>query len=610
MINRPAADTVSVSLRQQETLAKNALRSAPVNVGVGFLVIVGAWSAATPTLALGWFAAMVVASLLRTMIARNLLRDPKRLARGWHEQLIAVTLITGCVWSVAPFMFNKQPDYEHIAFITIVISAVGISAGYSCGISRFVLAAFVFPIICGQLLFHVFGRPDGANIILVAAQLICVMFIFIVAAQHRSMYFSLVRASEQIRATSAQLKHQNAELELLAEQSTHAAEEAKAANVAKSVFLATMSHEIRTPLNGVLGMAQVLASKNLHDDDKMCVDTIMDSGKTLMVLLNDILDLSKIEAEKMEIASVPGDLDHALRRLIGLWGPRAEEKGLALRYGGVDTASPYVSFDPVRVRQCVSNLLSNAIKFTPEGSVSVNARIADDIAVITVADTGIGMSRDQQGKLFNAFQQADGSTTRQFGGTGLGLNITRKLARLMGGDVTVHSVAGMGSTFTLSFRAQAAALLATDNPTMSMNPQKQTLRGMRLLLVDDNAVNRRVARALLSEHDMAIEDAANGLEALKRLRDDPAYDVVLLDVHMPQMDGPETFQRIRASGQAWRDVPVIALTADAMDGDRERYLAMGMDGYVAKPIVGRDLVSELTRLRTAHNRPQPIARSA
>ena len=412
-------------------------------------------------------------------------------------------------------------------------------------------------------------------------------------------------------------------------------QDAQAAAQSKAEFLANMSHEIRTPLNGVLGMTQILADQELDATARDCVAVISDSGETLLAVVNDVLDLSKIEAGKMGLAPTPGDLGHALLKLVKLWEPKAQEKGLALTLDVAEGAPSRLAFDPVRVRQCVSNLVSNGIKFTETGSVKVTVttepyapssalpdgmnntrepvgQAAPDgctpqiLVRVTVTDTGIGMTKDQQAKLFAAFQQADSSTSRKFGGTGLGLTISRNLAQMMGGDIVAESMPGAGSTFTFTFLADAEeAVVAT--PEADAATTADSLRGMSVLLVDDNRVNRTVLRAFLDKNDITITEAENGAEALAHLEAGGHVDIVLLDMHMPVMDGPETIKHIRASNQPWRDVQVVALTADAMEGDRERYLSMGMDGYVMKPIVAADLISELAQCRAAIPASKPVA---
>ena len=384
-----------------------------------------------------------------------------------------------------------------------------------------------------------------------------------------------------------------------------AKDSAEASSRSKSEFLANMSHEIRTPLNGVLGMAQALEVDDLSPTQREKVATILDSGRSLTALLNDVLDLSKVEAGKLEISPVPGDLRHSLTRTSHLFEAHAQEKGIELIVAFDPELPDQLMYDPVRVRQCVGNLLSNAVKFTEHGRVtlSVSANKAGDgeqLVTIDVSDTGIGMAAEVQAKLFTAFTQADATTTRRFGGTGLGLAISRQLARMMGGDICVESAEGIGSRFVLTFRAKLPTVQHVTVPLMSADkgtlpPSSPTLRGRRVLITDDNALNRQVIKLFLAPQGCEFTEAANGKEALDRLSSQ-SFDLVLLDVHMPIMDGREAIRRIRASGQTWSDLPVIALTADAMAGDRERYLALGMTDYLSKPVDQRALIAKMNEV--------------
>ncbi|MGF1621891.1 MAG: ATP-binding protein, partial [Rhodomicrobiaceae bacterium] len=393
-----------------------------------------------------------------------------------------------------------------------------------------------------------------------------------------------------------------------------AREAAEAAAEAKSNFLAAMSHEIRTPLNGVLGMAQSLDNDELTEIQREKVSIILESGNTLMALLNDVLDLSKIEAGRMDIVRVDSDLSGAIERAVRLFQPSAEEKDLQLSYTVVGALPSQFSYDPVRVRQCMSNLLSNAIKFTESGGavdVRLSARRQTDgcyLVTVEISDTGIGMSPETVDKLFSTFSQGDASTSRRYGGTGLGLAISRQLARLMDGEITVESTLGEGSHFRLTFKARAAARAsAAASPShraeeLPAAHKELAAANARVLLVDDNPVNRQIIKLFLASLSPQFHEAENGRETLAALREN-TFDIVLLDVHMPIMDGCETIKAIRASKESWRDIPVIALTADAMSGDKERYLALGMDDYVAKPIDQRELTTKIVTLLEQRKQP-------
>jgi signal transduction histidine kinase/CheY-like chemotaxis protein len=374
---------------------------------------------------------------------------------------------------------------------------------------------------------------------------------------------------------------------------------AEAANSAKSSFLAAMSHEIRTPMNGILGMAQSLRSAGLPDAEQQKVTTILDSGTSLMTVLNDVLDFSKIEAGKFDIAPAPNDINQTIDSVVSLFTAAAREKGLALAFSEKPDLPQGCIFDAERVRQCASNLVSNAIKFTAAGDIKIDVshRLMspeEALVFVAVSDTGIGMSPDVTARLFKPFSQADNSIQRRYGGTGLGLAISLRLAQLMGGGISVESAPGVGSRFTLTFRAAISAKARISHPLKpaASNAPAQGLRGRRILLTDDNAINRQVIKLFLAPQGCLIVEAANGQEALDRLSSE-AFDVVLLDVHMPVLDGKETVQRIRASGTAWKDIPVIALTADAMAGDREKLIALGMTDYLSKPVDQRALVTRI-----------------
>ena len=368
--------------------------------------------------------------------------------------------------------------------------------------------------------------------------------------------------------------------------------EALEASRAKSTFLAMMSHELRTPMNGVLGLAHALRGTTLDREQSGYLEMIEQSGHGLMTILNDILDLSKVEAGKLELEAAAFDIRKSDAQIVLVWAETARLKGVDLRLE-VDPATPaWLVGDDTRVRQILRNLVSNALKFTDVGHVAIRIAPTADGVVMTVSDTGVGMTPEQGARLFTPFAQGDRSTARRFGGTGLGLAICRQMAELMDGEIGVESVPGQGSTFTVRLTMSTAA--APDD-AVDAEPDLD-LAGARVLVVDDNAVNQMVARAILEAVGVSVATASDGHTALARLRVED-FDVVLMDVHMPVMDGVEAVRRIRAGEGGRVDLPVVALTADAMIGDAERLLSQGFDDAHPKPIQPAGLLATVAALR-------------
>ncbi|MBC7448543.1 MAG: PAS domain-containing protein [Hymenobacteraceae bacterium] len=389
-----------------------------------------------------------------------------------------------------------------------------------------------------------------------------------------------------------------------------AKEAAEAAARARENFLASMSHEIRTPLNGVLGMAALLENRPLWADQAQYVGLIRTAGRSLLALLNDVLDMAKISSGKLELAAVPFDLSATVRETAQTQAAAAAEKGIEFTVVPLPLPMVGVLGDPQRLGQILTNLLSNAIKFTERGGVTLHARLGPTTpATLTVtflvSDTGIGIAAAQQEKIFDEFTQAYTDTSQRFGGTGLGLAISERLVGQLGGQLVLSSAVGIGTTFGFTLTLPRTTLAPPPaEPTAIVPPPG--IAGLRVLLAEDNAVNRLLVRLMLTHHGALVTEATTGAEAVARLQAD-TFDLVLMDIQMPEMNGLQATTAIRAlPNPAHAQVPILALTANAFRSDTERYLAAGMNGCLTKPFEEAELLRVLRELA----RPAPVPHSA
>ena len=429
------------------------------------------------------------------------------------------------------------------------------------------------------------------------------------------------------KAAESELVETNTQLNLAIARANQLSLTSELAAIAKADFLANMSHEIRTPMNGVIGMLSLLLDSPLSEEQRKFATIASSSGETLLTLINDILDLSKIEAGKLSIESTELDLKQLLASLMPLFEHRAKEKQITLTQDMPPTVPTLLKGDPVRLRQVLTNLMTNALKFTAKGEVKLSItapRITPTEVILrfTVSDTGLGIPEDKIGLLFNKFSQVDASTTRKYGGTGLGLAICKQLAELMGGQVGVRSQIGQGSEFWFTARLERqppqARWVAAATPSHGLAaaathttphshapaaatpdtagsggvatasapvPAKQTAAPARILLADDNETNQLVALSLLKKFGYDCDTVGTGAEVIRALAEH-GYELVLMDVQMPEMDGQEATTRIRAgeAGEASSQVPIIAMTAHTLSGDREACVRAGMNDYLSKPI--------------------------
>src|SRR5947208_2910133 len=550
----------------------------PVLIAV---VVALAWPDAPHNLLIGWGSAVVITTLVRgawLYVSSRRALSEQAVRTGVRSTVTLVAI----AWGVGGAVVLPLVPFETTALILVclaglIASALTTPAADPLSIRGF-LAGIALPV------FVALATSDQSHHL--AAAIIVAVFTLGMAIVARRAHLTLVDHL-QVTARLAVSEEAAKRAEGVMREARDLAERVARA---RSAFLANMSHEIRTPMNAVLGFVELILDTELTQEQRRALELVRSASEALLMILTDILDYSKIEADHLELEAIPFDVSKVVHATASLLAVRARERHLELLAEVTPEVPRAVRGDPTRLRQILMNLIGNAIKFTEQGEVVVSvttALAADDVVQLRFAirDTGIGIAPENLGCVFREFTRGDSTMTRRYGGTGLGLAISQRLVRLMGGEITVTSEVGRGSdfSFTLPFPAEVAAPRAAG---------LATLGGRRMLIVDDNQTNRRILRDMLATEGIKVDEASTageGLEAIRGAAKKHApYDLAILDVQMPDMDGFEATHAIRALPKG-KDLPIVGLTAHALSGERERCLSHGMTDYLAKPFKAHEL---------------------
>jgi signal transduction histidine kinase/CheY-like chemotaxis protein len=543
---------------------------------VGLLAVVG------PVLALVWFAGTLTAGALRGAVEK---RISERVGSGWGLVFPAVATATTAAWATAPLLawFSGHPFGQSLAMTLLVGGYVLVFSQLRSSPKQAMVISSPYGVAASIILGSLWGTPLFLPFLAVIPFTAAGLFVLVMMTMLRE---------ERIRAFQEHQAHLIEELEA-------ARDRANAASEAKSSFLGVISHELRTPMNGVLGAAQLLSATRLEPTQREYLSIIRNSGDNLLSLLNDILDMTKIEAGKMTFEVVDVSIEDLHKRVTGPFQAQAEAKGLTFSAGFEGDVPAVVRGDPLRVCQVIHNLLSNAVKFTDKGEVAYvvrGTRLGEDRVRFdfAVTDSGAGISPDDLARLFQPFTQVDASSTRRFGGTGLGLTISRRMANIMDGDISVTSTLGQGSTFTFTVEADVVEW-SRQTAAEPILAEVEDGRALSVLVVEDHPVNRMILEAWMGSAGHASATAENGQVAIEAAGEQ-RFDLIIMDVNMPVMDGLTATRAIRAGDGPNNDTPIVVLSASARSEDHAAGLDAGADAYLNKPIDFAALAKVMNRV--------------